>query len=77
MIYIQITSNRADPDAAALWATVAFDGDDVRINAAREIAEGCVGVTDPDRCEAAFKIIMCGVEVATNKGYTADLLYQQ
>lgn len=48
---------------------MAFDGDEERLAQAREVAELCVNVSDNDRCEAAFKMLTCGMEMAKSKGY--------
>lgn len=58
-----------DPEAAVVIASIIYNGDDTRIAQAREIAEGCVGVTSDDRCDAVHAVIQCAMEVAKAKGY--------
>lgn len=64
-----------DPEGAAFLASMAFEGDDAGKHEAdaREIALGCVDVTDDDRCEAVFKIQECSERVAKEKGLSTGL----
>lgn len=42
--------------------------DEKKVNTAREIATECGGVTDPDRCELAYKMMDCAVKAAEKRG---------
>lgn len=51
-------------------AAMAFDGDASKVQAARDLANACVAVTDADRCEAAAKIFACGDDAAKDRGFS-------
>lgn len=56
-----------DPDGVeALTLKVYQDAD--RAKVAKEIATECVGITDPNPCDAGMKILQCMHEKAKAKG---------
>lgn len=60
-----------NPDGLAALAQKAY-GDDSRVEIVREIANSCVGITDDDRCEAAYKLFDCIHKEAHSKDISAD-----
>lgn len=60
-----------NPDGLEALARKAY-GDDSRVEKARGIANACVGITDEDRCEAAYKIFHCLHEQAHSQDLSAD-----
>lgn len=64
-----------DPEGAAFLASMAYEGPNSskREADAREIASGCVDVTDDDRCEAVAKIAECSERIAKEKGLSTGL----
>lgn len=60
-------------DVAAVGPAVTAASNDANHGKiAQEIANGCAAVTDDDRCEAAFKIILCLHNGAQEKGIDRD-----
>lgn len=53
---------------------MAFDGSPTKVQVAKDLANDCADVTDPDRCEAAEKIMECGQNAAKSRGLTFDEL---
>ena len=51
---------------------MAFDGDAKKVQMARDLANDCAGITDPDRCEAAVKIFECGHNAVKTRGITFE-----
>lgn len=60
-----------NPDGLEALARKAY-GDDSRVEKARGIANACVGITDQDRCDAAYKIFDCIHKEAHSQGLSAD-----
>lgn len=48
--------------------TMKYDGDAAKVQAAREVANDCGGISDADRCEAGAKICKCLAEKTMAKG---------
>lgn len=71
---IKIKDNQIDPEAASVIASIVYKGDDKRIHDAESIAKSCVGVSDPDRCESAFKMLLCAEKAAKAMGYERGLI---
>lgn len=49
-------------------AELSYGIDDVKIGHVRDIFGECAAVTDPDRCEFAFKATECGIKAAESRG---------
>lgn len=49
-------------------AKLAFSGDAAKVTLSKEILTECAGVTDPDRCEFAVKMMECGMKAAISRG---------
>lgn len=49
-------------------AKMAFRKDEQRLAVARDIAAECSAVTDEDRCELAYKLMICAIESAASRG---------
>lgn len=65
-------NNQVDVDGVTSVTKMAFENDAAKVQTATELAKACVGVTDTDRCEAAYKIFECGRKVAMDKGLNFD-----
>lgn len=65
-------NNKVDVDGTVSVATMAFEGDTVKVQTARDLANACISETDADRCEAAAKIFACGRNAAKDRGLTFD-----
>lgn len=63
-----------DMENVGIVAAMAFDGNPSKIQAAKDLANDCIDVTDEDRCEAATKIMECGQKAAKNKGLNFEKL---
>lgn len=46
----------------------AHDGDAAKVQLATDVANDCLSITDPVRCEAAFKLVTCGKNSAEARG---------
>lgn len=60
--------NKLDMGAFESMITAVLENDAGKIAIAKEIAGGCAGITDGDRCEAAAKIVDCMHQGAAAKG---------
>lgn len=49
-------------------AKLVFEGDDTKINIAREVSNECGGITDDDRCELAAKLYDCATVECEKRG---------
>lgn len=65
-------NNQVDVEGTAAVTHVVYDGDEKKIQMARDLANDCLGITDPDRCEAAIKIFNCGHGAAKKRGMTFE-----
>lgn len=61
------------PEGVAFSVGMVAEEDDPRIDQARKMGQACVGVTDSDRCEAAFKIFECTKAYAAANGIDVQL----
>ena len=65
-------NNQVDVESTVAIADMAFDGDAKKVQMARDLANDCAGITDPDRCEAAVKIFECGHNAVKTRGITFE-----
>lgn len=65
-------NNQVDVESTVAIADMAFDGDAKKVQMARDLANDCAGITDPDRCEAAVKIFECGHSAVKTRGITFE-----
>lgn len=70
---MKMKDNKVNVEGYVGLAKMAFDNDAAKVQIANEIANACVTVTDPNRCEAAFKVLQCGEEAA--KAHGVDLCF--
>lgn len=65
---IQIKDGKVSVEGATAFAQKVFAGNEEKINVAIDLAKDCVEVSDPDRCEFAFKLFECTLSAATKRG---------
>lgn len=59
-----------DAEGLAAWAKAMFKDNEAMIKMTAEVATVCVAVTDPDRCEMAFKEMKCTHDEINKRGMT-------
>lgn len=47
---------------------MAYGGDQRAMDLAKEIAEDCTHINEPDRCELAVKLMVCAQDAAAKRG---------
>lgn len=67
-----IKDRKLDLDGFAALANKSYDGDSFRMETVQGMANACLGITDEERCEAAFKIFECMHKDAESKGISFD-----
>lgn len=65
-------NNQVDVERTVEVAKFAFNGDETKVQMARELANDCVGITDDDRCEAAVKLFECGHSALKKRGISFE-----
>lgn len=72
---MKIKDNKVNIEGYVGLAKMVFDNDAAKTQKATDIANECVTVTDPNRCEASFKILQCGEVAAKARG--VDLCFEE
>ncbi|XP_031638803.1 uncharacterized protein LOC116350935 [Contarinia nasturtii] len=65
---VGMIKDQVDIEGVSNLAAMAFDGNPTKIQVAKNLANECADITDPDRCEAAAKIMECGQNAAKSRG---------
>lgn len=60
--------NKVNVEAAVAMVKMVYDEDAAKIKLVTDMTNECVGVTDGERCEAAFKILQCSVQAHKSRG---------
>ncbi|XP_031638585.1 uncharacterized protein LOC116350788 [Contarinia nasturtii] len=63
-----IKDNKVNVEGAIAMAKMVYDNDAAKVQMANDLANDCIGVTDGERCEAAFKIIQCSEQAHKARG---------
>lgn len=63
---------KIDPDGVTALANKSYGDDTSKVEIAQGIASTCIGITDDDRCEAAFKIFECMHNNVQSEGISID-----
>lgn len=69
---LKLKDNKLDIEVSVSMAKMAFGDNTEQLQMARDIATECANETDADRCEAAFKIMLCGERGARARGLIFD-----
>lgn len=64
-----VKNGKPSIEGAVELAKMAYDGDEKAMKIAKEIGTECASVADADRCELAYKMMLCAKDAVIKRGY--------